>query len=115
MIQCSDYLPQTVTLTIPAGETSVDFSVDVVNDTLAGEGIETFLGVIESVSPEDVGVTQRTSQVSILDDDGMYISVYLLHSQYTIPLVVTVATTTSLLSLSSMVHSCHSEFHRACI
>ena len=59
-------------LTIPAGETSVDFSVEILNDTLAGEGEETFQGVIESVFPK-VTLTQRTSVVRILDDDGNYI------------------------------------------
>ena len=69
-------------LTIPAGETSVDFSVEILNDTLAGEEEETFQGVIESVFPK-VTLTQRTSVVRILDDDGNYIILLIVvHTYY---------------------------------
>ena len=69
--------------------------------------METFLGVIESVSPGEVAVTQGTSQVSILDDDGTYVYIPLsLFSHYTIPLDVTLSVyyTTSRYTLSILYH-----------
>ena len=70
-------------LTIPAGETSVDFSVEIMNDTPAGEGEVTFQGVIESVFPKTTVIlgagttfrivgTKFRVLIDILNDEGNY-------------------------------------------
>ena len=78
-------------LTIPAGETSVNFSVEILNDTLAEEGEVTFQGVIESVFPKAteilgagrIGTTFRiVIEIPIFNDDGNYSCTHYFRSAF---------------------------------
>ncbi|MDB5389136.1 MAG: conserved repeat domain protein [Planctomycetaceae bacterium] len=76
----SDYLPLTGTVTIPAGQTTADIDVAVLNDTLV-EGTETVVLTLTGFTSSTAGITlnavpaKQTASVNITDDDTATVSI----------------------------------------
>lgn len=72
----SDYNSRLQYVTIPAGVTSISFSVQIYNDN-AIEGYETFFLYISPHSYNNVHLgSQNRAKVTIVDDDCEYLCIY---------------------------------------
>jgi len=69
-----DFIPDTVSGTIPAGDTSTMVEFEIITDTVAEEN-ETFTATLSNPSGANIDPAAGSAQVTILDDDGITISI----------------------------------------